>query len=257
MQTGITAFSFVLVGILAGCATLGDSPEPIAESPLAPTLEAHGGLEHWQAQGTLTYLLDGFPLSPQAAKPHRSTVDLRTRRNYIVGEEFTVGFDGEHAWSLPTLDAVGLPLRFFNLGSFYFIGMPFVFADPGVSVTPEGTRVFRGKTYRTYRATYGSSIGHSSADDYVLYVDPETDRLHLIHHSVTELSPDLRVTWLFEEWQEVDGLLMVKKLTYFPDWNEGELADGAVTLVSDMCFSAESPDPRLYTPPIGAAVAEI
>ena len=225
--------------------------------PLQATFEAHGGLDQWQQQATLRYTLDGFPLSPQVQKSNRSVVDLRTRKNRIEGEEFTVGFDGESAWSLPTPDAAGLPTRFFNLGSFYFIGIPFVFADPGVNVEYTGDADFQGKSYRTYRVTFGATVGHTAEDDYVAYVDPETDRLRLIHHSVTELSPDLRVVWAYDEYQSVNGLLVVKKLTYYPEWNDGEIAaEGAVTIVRDVELSTTAPDPQLYAAPTGANISQ-
>lgn len=59
---------------------------PSSDGPLAATFEAHGGLDRWQARRSFSYLLDGFPLSPQVARRHRSTVDLRNRYNRIEGE---------------------------------------------------------------------------------------------------------------------------------------------------------------------------
>ena len=49
------------------------------DNPLAATFAAHGGLDRWQAQRAFSYALDGFPLSPQVARPNRSVVDLETR----------------------------------------------------------------------------------------------------------------------------------------------------------------------------------
>jgi len=82
---------------------------------------SNGGLDQWRKQKSLTYTLRDFPLSPQ------------------------------EAWSVPGPDAVGLPPRFFSLGSFYFIGMPFVFADPGIILKNKGTASFRGKLYDSTR----------------------------------------------------------------------------------------------------------
>lgn len=61
------------------------------------TYEAHGGLDKWASKGTMIYTLDGFPLSPQVAKPNKSTVDLKSRYNLIEGEGFTVGYNGQNA----------------------------------------------------------------------------------------------------------------------------------------------------------------
>ena len=201
--------SLYLVIALALIAMLSFNNYALAETsddnPLVKTYEAHGGLDNLAVKGTMIYTMDGFPLSPQVAKPNTSTIDLKSRYNLIEGEGFTVGFNGEQAWSVPGPDAVGLPPRFFSLGSFYFIGMPFVFGDEGTVVTDAGTATFKGKTYRAVNIGYKKGTGYTSKDDYVLLIDPDTDRLALIHHSVTEIPDVDRVTWVFDEWQEVDG----------------------------------------------------
>jgi len=228
--------------------------EKSGENALAKTFEAHGGLDIWASKGTMIYTLDGFPLSPQVAKPNKSTVDLKNRYNLIEGEGFTVGFNGETAWAVPGPDAVGLPTRFFNLGSFYFIGMPFVFGDQGTVATDAGTATFKGKTYRAVNIGYKKGTGYTSKDDYVLLIDPDTDRLALIHHSVTEVPDVDRVTWVFNEWQEVDGLLVPALLTFYPGWNPEDPGEGSVTVIKNVSFSDDSPNPSIYNPPSGAVI---
>jgi len=228
--------------------------ETSGDNPLAKTFEAHGGLNKWADEGTMIYTLDGFPLSPQVAKPNKSTVDLKNRYNLIEGEGFTVGFNGQQAWAAPGPDAVGIPTRFFSLGSFYFIGMPFVFGDPGTVITDAGTATFKGKTYRAANVGYKKGTGYTSSDDYVLLIDPDTDRLALIHHSVTE-NPDVdRVTWVFDEWQEVDGHLVPAILTFYPGWNPDDPGQGYATVIKNVSFSDNSPDPSMYNPPNAAVI---
>jgi len=226
------------------------APEKEA-SLLSKTWEAHGGVARWQAQKQMTYTLYDFPLSAQVAKPNTSTVDLRNRYNRIDGQGFTVGFDGKEAWAVPGPDAVGLPPRLFVLGSFYFIGMPFVFADPGVQLSDGGTARFRGKAYKVVNVGYGSGIGLTSKDDYALYIDPKTNRLALINHSVTEPAmPIKRVTWVFDEWQSVSGILVPKRLTFYQEWNDGKLTTkGKTAIVEKISFSAQQPAGTLYARP--------
>ncbi len=233
-----------------------DQPVDVAgglEGAMQKTFDAHGGLDRWRAQRQFSYALDGFPLSEQVAQPHRQTVDLRTRRNRIESQGFTVGFNGKVAWSVPGPDAVGLPIRFFNLGSFYFIGMPFVFADPGVIETDAGEGTFRGKTYRVVQIGYESGVGHSDEDDFTLFIDPDTDRLALINHSVTETGIE-RVTWVFDEWQQVDGLLIPAKMTFHPGWSPDDPGEGASFTIKHAAFSTEPPDPSIYEPPVDAVI---
>ncbi|MCH7547572.1 MAG: hypothetical protein IID30_14315 [Planctomycetes bacterium] len=228
-----------------------------ATSPLAATFEAHGGLDRFQSFGTMAYTMKGFPLSAPMAKTNRSTVDLKTRRNRIDGEGFTVAWDGERAWSTPGPDAVGLPPRFVTLGSFYFIGMPFVFGDDGVVLEEDGYGTFRGTTYRVVNVSYKPGVGYTSEDEFTVFINPETDRIALIHHSVTE-NPDIdRVTWTFDEFQEVEGLLLPAKMTFYAGWNpDNPVAPGtgASFTIEDVKLDTRRPKASLYKAPADAVI---
>jgi hypothetical protein len=221
---------------------------------LSSTLEAHGGLDAWQGQGTFTYTLDGFPLSPQVSQPNTATVDLHRRHHRIEGEGFTIGYDGVNAWSVPSPEAVGLPVRFFTLGSFYFIAMPHVFADPGVIVEAADDQTFRGENFETLRISYAESVGHTDEDDYILFIDPETRLLRLINHSVTEDPSIDRVTWVFDEWQEVSGLKMPSKMTFHGGWNPDDPGEGATFIIRDVDLRSDSPDAGLFVAPADAVL---
>jgi len=136
--------------------------------------------------------------------------------------------------------------------------MPFVFADPGVVLEDRGTQVLRDKEYRVVSVGYQSGVGHTSEDDYVLYIDPDTDLLKLINHSVTEPSNKVeRVTWIFDEWQRVSGLMIPKKLTFFGGWTEGELpGPGNSCTIENAEFRITPPDQAIYARPENAVVDE-
>ncbi len=221
------------------------------DTVLDSTWQAHGGLARWQQQRTFQYTMKGFPLSAQMQKPNTSTVDLQSRRNRIDGEGFTVAYDGKKAWGLPDDKAAGIPARFVTLGSFYFIGMPFVFGDPGIKLQELPREKFLGKEYRVVRATYDKGVGYTPDDDYLLYVDPESGRLKLINHTVTELGDaKKRVAWLFDEWQEVNGLVVPKKMTFYDSWNAGkDLGKGKSFTIQNVKLSTDAPDPKLYVKP--------
>lgn len=221
---------------------------------LQPTLDAHGGLERWKSYRSFEYRLDGFPLTPQVAETSHSSVDLWNRFNRIQSKGYTVGWNGQQAWATPNPEAVGLPPRFYTLGSFYFIGMPFVFADPGVVLEEAGESTFRGKEYRVLRASYVTGVGHSDRDDYLLYIDPKTHRLALIDHSVTETGVE-RVTWIFDEWQRENGLLVPQTLTFYPGAPADQAPeDGAITTISEVKLGTKALDPSIYNPPKGAVI---
>ena len=226
---------------------------PTSDHPLSATFAAHGDLERFQQQRSMTYTMNGFPLSEAMARPNRSIVDLQTRRNRIDGDGFTVAFDGARAWSTPGPDAAGLPSRFVTLGSFYFIGMPFVFGDDGVVVTPQGTQTFRGTSYDVMRVSYRTGTGHTSKDDYMIFIEPTSRRLALIHHSVTENEAVERVTWTFDEWQTVNGLLVPARMTFYAGWNPDDPGEGASFTIEDVRITDRAPDAMLYQAPDHAA----
>jgi hypothetical protein len=255
LKTKTVTASFLLIIGVAVLAWVAPGWSGGQAGPLGKTLEAHGGLDRWNEQGQMSYRMIGFPLTPQVAKPSRSTVDLRTRRNRIESDGFTVGFDGQRAWSTPGPDAVGLPPRFFSLGSFYFHGMPFVFADAGVILEDMGTSTFNGRRYRRVQARFAEGIGHSNEDDYNLFIDPKTNRLAIINHSVTEIGID-RVTWTFDEWQWADGLLVPARVTYYEGWNPDDPGDGATYVIEDVEFDPNPPAADYYAPPADAVIAD-
>ena len=232
---------------------VGAADQASARQLLGEVLEAHGGLAKYRQFGGMKYEMVGFPLTPAVSKPSTSTVDLVSRNNRIESEAYTIGFDGKQAWSKPGPDAVGLPARFYSLGSFYFIGMPFVFADGGVVLTDLGTQTYKGKSYRVLNAAYHDGTGYTSKDDYNLFIDPATKRLGLINHSVTETGV-ARVTWEFPEWQTVNGLLVPAKLVFYPGFDANPKGEGAATAVKNVSFSAARPDASTYAPPAGAVI---
>ena len=242
-------FTITLLAAVALLLQCGPADEfDVAAGPLDPTFEAHGGLKQWREQRQMNYTLNGFPLSPQVSRPNRSTVDLNSRFNRIEGEGFVVAFDGTQAWCTPEPEAVGLPPRFFCLGSFYFIGMPFVFGDDGVVLQKKGYGTFDGKTYRVVDVRYAGETGHSSEDQYTLFIDPETNRLALINHSVTEIGIE-RVTWVFDEWQQVNGFIVPARMTFHQGWNPENPGDGATFTITDVTFDAIAPDRAIYAQP--------
>ena len=83
----------------------------------------------------------------------------------------------------------------------------------------------------------------------------KTNRLALINHSVTEIGVD-RVTWIFDEWQWVDGLLVPARMTYYAGWNPDDPGDGATYLIENVVFDPNPPAADYYAPPADAVIAD-
>jgi len=246
-----------------------DDAEAKGQHLLAQTLDAHGGLEHFQHFGSLRYHTDGLPYSAAAPLDFDHTADLVARYHRMEGSSakgsFVAGANQTQGWSTD-LDALGIPPRWVNHGNSYFAMMPFVFADPAAQVRALGSRQWDDRTYDAIAVSYRHGAGDTFEDDYVLYLDPTTHRLALIDFSVTygPMRGDTAIADLprrsleFVAWQEVQGLWVPQTLHYAP-WQRtaegGQRAeDGVQYTLSNVRFDAERPDAALFIAPEGAGV---
>jgi hypothetical protein len=217
---------------------------------LAKTIDAHGGLQRWRDSGTLSYTLADFPLSEQVSRPHRQTLDLVTRANRVEHDNFAIVYDGRETFATQNKDFIGLPPRLFAKGSSYFVMMPFVFADGGITARDAGAVQFGGKSYNLVIINYAAGVGDVT-DDYQLLIDPQTNRLAVINHTVHEAGIP-RVTWTFDAWQEVNGLLLPEKLSFSPGWTPDAPPAGKQAHVRDMKVLRERPAASTFAPPAGS-----
>lgn len=192
------------------------SPVPAFAGELPETArkmtEAHGGLEKWRALGAMT-----FTDSWSDGMESRVTIDVATRRGVLelTGTDARAAWDGEKAWSVNWTAA--MPPRFLIGLNWYFLNLPWLVHDPGVTVTDEGTATVGDdpREYLALRMTFAPGVGDTPEDYYVLYVDPETHRLHGCEYVVTygallpegvEHTPPHDL--LFEEFTDIDGLVL-------------------------------------------------
>ena len=225
-----------------------------APSPLKPYFDAHGGVDRWRSFGTLSYDV----IQGEAKEKH--LFDLHSRKVLLEKEEvYQLGFDGKDVWVSPTLGAFdrNYPPRFYHNLLFYFFSLPFVYADPGVIVENMEPREVEGKTYNIVKISYQSGVGDSPKDEYINYFDAETNQLRYLLYTVTffsgEKSQDHNAI-SYDQWQEVNGLLVPKEFT-FRTWdgeNFGE--ERATDTFENVQFKEETPDQDLFVRPVNAEV---
>ncbi|MEM7007877.1 MAG: DUF6503 family protein [Thermodesulfobacteriota bacterium] len=233
-----------------------------SSAQLDESYEAHGGLETFQKYGGLEYDQQ-MVISGVINVSDNQVFDLKSRKALITSDKYTVGFDGNEAWITPNVQALGIPPRFYALTPFYFFGLPFLFADPGVNIESLGTKELNGTQYNVIKVTYDPGIGDTPDDDYVVYLDKDTNQIKLVHYIVTY--PPLmqgksvdeleRHAAVYEEWQEVGGLVVPKKLSFY-EWSDDQLGDSARGYMTfeDVTFSVQTPDPKIFEMPDGAVV---
>ena len=233
-----------------------------SNAQLDESYKAHGGLENFKGYGTLEYDQQ-MKLKGIINLSDNQQFDLQSRKALITSDSYKVGFDGNEAWITPNMEALGIPPRFYALTPFYFFGLPFLFADPGVNIESLGTKELNGKEYNVVKATYDPGVGDTPDDDYVAYLDKDTNQIVVLHYIVTY--PPLmqgksveeleRHAVVYEEWQEVDGLIVPKKLSFY-EWSDDKLGErpvGSMTF-ENVSFKKETPDSSVFQKPKGAIV---
>ncbi len=175
-------------------ARAADSQSRLAKSEggqlILDSVEAHGGLKKWFSNGPLrfrwTYHLSDK--GPDAVVDTVQTVDTWSSRavhTVPARPEVSFGWDGKEAWIVPADAEFTPPPAFWALTPYYFVGLPFVLADPGTNFEVLPDIRFEDKSYRQVKVTYDSGTGDSPDDYYIALIDPDTKQLRGVRYIVT------------------------------------------------------------------------
>ena len=228
-------------------------------------IEAHGGLEEWFLNGPVRFQFRYQPVDP--AKEVRDTVQVVDTWSSLAMHtvtqrpELAFGWDGTKAWK--SSEEVKENARFWSLTPFYFIAIPFVLADPGVLLAPEGTATFEDTTYDLVRATFSPGTGDSPEDYYVVYLDQQTRRVAGVRYVVTYKGffPDGGSTpekfMKYDGQQSVDGITFAQTFRTFA-WNPETqtVADLVTTSTLSQLSFLPTTKKAIFSPPQGAIVME-
>ncbi len=170
-----------------------------AGKTIARAIEAHGGLEQWYTRGPVKFRFTYTPVdSEKAPRDSVQVIDTwsaRARHHMPDDDAVQFGWDGKVAWTTST--DIKINPRFWALTPFYFVGVPFVFADEGVNLEPAGEIVFEERTYDLVRATFSEGTGDAPDDFYVVYVDRETGRVGGVRYVVSYIRRCVRMGGCF------------------------------------------------------------
>lgn len=243
---------------LAACNQSAPKTEtPVVEQKAFPeffqkVLDAHGGLETWNKMNTLKFT------STRSTPATNYSIDLKSRKEIIeVKGKYTLGNDGETVWVSPARDSFpGKNPRFMKNLVFYFVAIPFVLTDEGVVLADLGSKEVNGREYNVIKVTFEEGVGDASEDQYVLYVNPNTNKIDFINYSVTYFDKTKATQYnaLKYEWRNVNGLLFPEKYVGYK-WENEQL--GEVRYESpfeNISFSAEKMADSTFAIPAGAWV---
>lgn len=260
---------------------------------VAASIEAHGGLATWLGAGTIGFDFDYRPLGqPERRMRTYQRVDLWSARAHhrelgaladtpvggpVVPEDTvpedtvpedvpnaplaTFGWDGTEAWIAPDASAFPSTARFWSLTPYFFLGMPFVAADPGTRYEQLPDAELDGVAHRLVKLTYEDGTGDAPNDYYVLYLHPETHRLAALRYVVSypgffgpgEHSPEKLMR--FTEPTTVAGLSLATRLDTYA-WSDGQ-GEKVTEIAARQITLGESWPDAIFARPDGAEVSEL
>ncbi|MEM0519465.1 DUF6503 family protein [Aequorivita flava] len=173
---------------------------------------AHGRLDRWKQMNNLCFEMKG----KNGDEIH--TISLPNRKTKIESTDWSIGKDANGVWLLRhDLGYEGNPVFYHNL-MFYFYAMPFIISDPGTNYTAVEQTELDGKMYNGFKVSYKDGVGDSPDDEYILYFNPENNKMEWLAYTVTFKDQKKSDDWhyiKYDKWQDVNGLLLPEKLVWY------------------------------------------
>jgi hypothetical protein len=244
----------------AGIARLAKTP---AGRVVLRGIDAHGGLKAWYAGEALRFRYEYRPLGGKGAKASLQTIHLFDSRAYHEMSEPAVGvfaWDGQRAWSkFETADAK-VPVHFWALTPYYFVGLPFPFADPGVQLQLlQDEPDFGLPPCDVVRVTFAPGTGDASDDYYIAHFAKRDGRLLAVRYVVSwkpfvaprGMAHTPEKLLVFSEFDGAGALTVARTHTFhkIKDGKRGE--EVTVGTVSQIAHPATFDEARVV-PPEGA-----
>jgi hypothetical protein len=234
-----------------------DVTSSIYPENITKIFDAHGGLDKWNSMRSLEFTM----LKPNGDEV--TTTNLKNRKTLIEMPNHTIGFDGENVW-LKNKDTTtyklygGNPKFYYNL-MFYFYAMPFILADDGIIYEDAEPLFFDGITYPGIKISYDVGVGESPDDEYILYYNPETNKMEWLGYTVTFFSMEKAKEFHFRRysnWQNINGLLLPETIVSYNYENNIPTTAKSETKFINIKISKEQLEPDVFEAPAGAELVE-
>ncbi|MCB7480909.1 DUF6503 family protein [Christiangramia sediminis] len=173
-----------------------------------------------------------------------TTNSSRVRLDNVDGSVLV--FDGENVYINP-VSAKKEGARFDIFTWQYFFAMPFKLTDPGTVWEKLEPKMIDSTTYDTARLSFESNVGDSPDDWYVVYKDPQTNRLKAAAYIVTfgqkqEKAEEDPHAIIYSDYKSIENVEIASKWS-FHNWNSqdgfGEKL-GEATISNINFFSPEN-----------------
>lgn len=236
-----------------------------AGQKLWASIEAAGGLEPWFGSGALHFRFKYMRVGKGATDTIQTinTWSSLARHQLADNKDVEFGWNGKVAWVNPADADPGTNPRFWSLTPYYFVGIPWVLADPGVNLESLPDAEFEGKQYDLVKATFEAGTGDAPDDYYILYLDKETHRVRALRYVVSYKGFRPEGGHGPEKLMAYDGDIKASGLTFAAshrtfqyDEETGKLGEKVTDVeVSDVAFKRDVAA-DYYEPPDGAKIIE-
>lgn len=230
------------------------------------SIKAHGGLRRWLAHGTVEFEFDYAPVGKPSSRRYTfGQIDLwRARgrhRELGKGADAEFGFNGEVIWIKPNIAAFPSPPGFWTMTPYYFLGVPFVMADPGTRFERLADERLGDVVHRLVKVTYEPGTGDAPDDYYVLYIHPKTFRIGGLRYVVSYPAffpkgghtPEKLM--VYSDYHKVGGLVIARRFDTYA-WSADKKA--RVDKVTDVSAShvrfGQRYAANAFDPPAGSVV---
>lgn len=220
---------------------------------LKPYIQAHGGMDLWVAKGVAEYDLVGWPFGKRPVASDHHLVDLKAPRALVTSPNYRLGSDGKMAWITPSLEAVGEPVRTYLFQPFRFFSLPYQFGEANASVHDLGERFLGRQVFDAFRITVGTSAARPEPVQFVAYFSTGSATLHLAHFATGDAMGSRRAI-VYDEWQDLDDLIVPAKATFY-EWESNRLGAALGSFeYRNVRLEFDHPMPEIFAKPGGAVV---
>ena len=183
---------FLLLSLSTKLYSKPNYASPKTKEVIEKMVKAHGGLDAWQNIPAIRF--DNIMHNNYHAKTEfawwvaHEVFDQKTRHVYQNWDfnEAKLAFDGQQVWSQNWKKAN--PTQAMTYFFYYFVNLPWLTQDDGVNLSEVTEFVWPdyGKKYFEIKMTFSKrpTIGKSSKDYFVLYIDPESYMLQGYQYAV-------------------------------------------------------------------------
>ncbi len=211
---------------------------------LEKTLEHHG-LQKWKSLKAFEFTVN------KEGGAESYTLDLNSRNTLIESKDFTIYKNEEGCYVTADLEAFKSNPYFYHSVYYYFVAMPFMFADPGINYETLGDFAIEDTTYHGIKVSYDDGVGDASKDEYIILTDKETNEMCYLLYTVTFFSKENSNKWgakRYGQWERKNGILLPTELISYKYEDHKLLEQKSVVKISNIDCSMNDLPPETFNP---------